>query len=285
MKTVVLDIGGTDIKFGICDQDGFTSGSFPVKCSKGILLPDVLEAFIRKNKADRVAVCSPGPFDYRNGISHARHKLPELYNVDLKKILTNAGACDVFFINDCAAFLLGMLSKNLEARIGRSCGVTIGTGLGYIISIDGKLYVDDAEKPMNSLWCAPWKDGICEEYASATAIGRRAALLGYSNVSVKEIASVAQKGDKDILNIFETMGEDLGQMLTERAKTDWFEQIFFGGNVIRSWKLFKSGFERNCKIPYTVTDTPDTTALHGLLRAIEIGKENIYHRNDNESYN
>lgn len=277
MKIIVFDIGGTDIKYGISENGELLSGSFPVRGAEGEPpLPDRIGEFVRQNLPDKVAVCAPGPFDFKNGISLAEHKLSELYKVQLGDIIRKAGAPDVFFVSDSGAFLLGMLSKTPEARVGRACGVTIGTGLGYIASIDGKLWVDDTEKPKNSLWCAPWKDGISEDFVSATAIRRRAALLGFENMSVRKISYIAKSGNEKLLKLFETMGEDLGQILSERAKTDGYERIFFGGNVTRSWELFKDGFERYCTLPYTVTDNADTAALHGLLWAIELGKENIY---------
>ncbi len=277
MKIIVFDIGGTDVKYGISENGKLINGSFPVSGSEDDApLPERIGRFVKDNTPDRVAVCAPGPFDFKNGVSLAEHKLSELYKINLGDIIRNAGVPDVFFVSDSGAFLLGMLSKYPESRKGRVCGVTIGTGLGYIASVDGKLWVDETEKPKNSLWCAPWKDGICEEYVCATAIRRRAALLGYENMSVKKISFIAKKGDEKLLNMFETMGEDLGQILTARAKTDGYERIFFGGNVTRSWELFKNGFERYCKLPYIVTDNADTAALHGLLWAIELGKENIY---------
>ena len=277
MKIIVFDIGGTDIKYGISENGELTNGSFPVRGAEGeASLPERIAAFVAQNAPDKVAVCAPGPFDFKNGISLAEHKLAELYRVRLGDIIKEAGAPEVFFVSDSGAFLLGMLSMHRDARQGRACGVTIGTGLGYIASIDGKLWVDETEKPKNSLWCAPWKDGICEEFVSATAIRRRAAQIGFENMSVRKISFIAKSGNQKLLNLFETMGEDLGQILTERSKTDGYERIFFGGNVTRSWELFKNGFERYCTLPYIVTDNADTAALHGLLWAIELGKENIY---------
>lgn len=277
MKIVAFDIGGTDIKFGILENGAMTSGSFAVRGGEGDpSLPERIGKFVEMHKPDTVAVCAPGPFDFKNGISLAEHKLAELYKVDLKTVILNSGASDVFFVSDSGAFLLGMLYKTPEARVGRACGVTIGTGLGYIASIDGRLWVDGTEKPKNSLWCAPWKDGICEDFVSATAIRKRAALLGFENMSVRKLSFIAKSGNERLLKLFDTMGEDLGSILTERSKTDGYERIFFGGNVTRSWELFKNGFERACSIPYTVTENADTAALYGLFWATKTGKENIY---------
>lgn len=277
MKIVAFDIGGTDVKYGISENGVLTNGSFPVRSLDiDTPLPERIGNFIRDNKPDKVAVCAPGPFDFKNGISLAEHKLDELYKINLGNVIRNAGAPEVFFVCDSGAFLLGMLKKHKEAREGRVCGVTIGTGLGYICTIDGKLWIDENEKPKNSLWCAPFKEGISENYVSATAIRKKASELGFENMSVRKLAFLAKGGNRELLNLFDTMGEDLGMIMTERAKTDGYRYIFFGGNVTRSWDLFEKGFERACNIPYTVTENADTEALHGLLWASELGKEKIY---------
>ena len=277
MKIIAFDIGGTDVKYGVCENGVLTNGSFPVRGGDGDApLPQRIKGFVESNAPDKVAVCSPGPFDFKNGISLAEHKLAELYHVNLGDIIKNAGVSDVFFVSDSGAFLLGMMSLYLEARHERVCGVTIGTGLGYISSIDGELWVDETEKPKNSLWCAPWKDGICEEFVSATAIRKKAAEIGFENMSVRKLSFLAKSGNEKLLKLFDTMGEDLGEILTERSKLDGYGHIFLGGNVTRSWELFKNGFEKRCSIPYTVAENPDTAALHGLLWATELGKENIY---------
>jgi len=276
MKIIAFDIGGTDVKYGICENGELTNGSFPVRGSEtDAPLPDRIKLFVSTHLPDIVAVCSPGPFDFKNGISLAEHKLAELYHVNLGEVIRSTGVEEVFFVSDSGAFLLGMMSLYPEARQGRACGVTIGTGLGYIASIDGKLWVDETEKPKNSLWCAPWKDGICEEFVSATAIRKKAAEIGFENMSVRKLSFLAKSGNKKLLKLFNTMGADLGKILTERSKLDGYEHIFLGGNVTRSWELFKKGFEKHCAIPYTVAQNPDTAALHGLLWATELGKENI----------
>ena len=277
MKIIAFDIGGTDVKYGVCENGVLTNGSFPVRGGEGDApLPERIKEFVESNAPDKVAVCSPGPFDFKNGISLAEHKLAELYHVNLGDIIKSAGVSDVFFVSDSGAFLLGMLSLYPEARHGRACGVTIGTGLGYISSIEGKLWVDETEKPKNSLWCAPWENGICEEFVSATAIRKKAAEIGFENMSVRKLSFLAKGGNEKLLRLFNKMGEDLGKILTERSKLDGYTYIFLGGNVTRSWELFKNGFEKYCTIHYTIADNPDTAALHGLLWASEIGKDNIY---------
>ena len=277
MKIIAFDIGGTDVKYGICENGNLTNGSFPVRGNdEDATLPERIKDFVLSNSPDKVAVCAPGPFDFKNGISLAEHKLAELYRVNLGDVIRSAGVSDVFFVCDSGAFLLGMMSLYPDARQGRACGVTIGTGLGYVASIDGKLWVDENEKPKNSLWCAPWENGICEEFVSATAIRKKAAEIGFENMSVRKLSFLAKGGNGKLLKLFDTMGEDLGKILTERSKLDKYERIFFGGNVTRSWELFQKGFERYCTIPYTVAENPDTAALHGLLWASEIDKDNIY---------
>ena len=105
---------------------------------------------------------------------------------------------------------------------------------------------------------------------------KKAAEIGFENMSVRKLSFLAKGGNEKLLRLFNKMGEDLGKILTERSKLDGYTYIFLGGNVTRSWELFKNGFEKYCTIHYTIADNPDTAALHGLLWASEIGKDNIY---------
>lgn len=277
MRTIAFDIGGTDVKYGIIDNGEMNTGSFPVATANGEkALPYRICDFIKDNGADKVALCAPGPFDYKNGVSHAEHKLHELFEVELGKMVLDTGVKEAFFIHDAGAFLLGMISQNDYAKKGSHCGITIGTGLGYMNSIDGKLFVNEKLAPRNSVWCLPWKDGICENYVSATAISNFAQKLGYTGKTVKEIGILAENGDPVLAKMHEEMGEELGNIMNMQQEIDGFETIFFGGNVVRSWCLFKEGFERVCKIPYKVTNAPGEAAIHGLLYACEQGADNLY---------
>ena len=71
MKIIVFDIGGTDIKYGIYENGQLLNGSFPVRGGEtDPSLPERIAGFVREHKPDKVAVCAPGPFDFKNGIIH-----------------------------------------------------------------------------------------------------------------------------------------------------------------------------------------------------------------------
>jgi glucokinase len=183
---------------------------------------------------------------------------------------------NIFFIHDSTAFILGEICNNSYLATQNIAGVMLGTGLGYVHCIRGKVEINQKKTPLNPLWNRPYKDGIAENYVSATAIINKAAAKGYSFDGVKEIATKAKQGDYQLLKIFSEAGEHLGKLLQTKQKEDRFESLVIGGQVSRSWDLMRESFENTCSIPYHVVEEPGKCSLFGIKYCAENGVENIY---------
>ncbi len=277
MKTVAIDIGGTEIKYGVFDETE-TFGKFAVADSSGKEdVPGSLCDFLRKTAPDRIGISAPGPFDFVGGISHMKQKLHSMYGVSLVDEIKKAGiTAEPVFIHDATAFMLGVMEQFPALENEGFVGVMLGTGLGFTESIGGKVLINEKETPLNPLWSKPYKNGICEEYVSATAIKKRAEKIGFENLSVKELADMARGGNEKLQSLFYDVGCDLGEMMNEHNKNR--RTIIMGGQVSLSWELMKDGFEKCCSIPLYTVENPTTCAIYGILRALKSGKENCYQR-------
>lgn len=278
MKILALDIGGTEVKYGYFGKSEAEYGKFSVIDGDGKeRLPQNIMKFIKLFDVDHIGICSPGPFDFKTGTGLMEHKLKSLYKVSLKEMIdTQYSGINTVFIHDSTAFVLGAIYNKPELKSKNFSGVMLGTGLGYSNTVCGKVMVSETETPLYTLWNSRYKDGIAEEYVSATAIKNRAKKLGYSYDNVLSIAIDARNGDKKLQNLFFEVGSDMGEILNQRQKTDGFESIVIGGQVSLSWTLMKDGFESVSEIPYHIVENPTTCAVDGIKYCIINGKENIY---------
>ena len=280
MKILALDIGGTDVKYGYFGKDTEVFGKFSVIGSDGTeSLPQNILKFINNFDVEHIGICAPGPFDFETGTSLMEHKLKSLYKISLRDIIkAEHPDTKITFIHDSTAFALGAICNNPKLKNEDFSTIMLGTGLGYAHAPYGKIEVNELERTKNPLWNIPYKEGIAEDYVSATAIISRAKQLGYEFNNVLDISTASKNGDTILKNLFYDVGKDMGMIVNARQCEDRFAKLVIGGQVSLSWDLFKDGFENVCYISYYVSDTPATYAVMGVKYCVENGKENIYKR-------
>lgn len=277
MSILALDIGGTAVKYGI-----FTSkeeyGQFSVLNTDGMeKLPEKIIEFILHHPTDRIGISAPGPFDFETGTSLMEHKLPSLYHVSLQKMIEKeCPDTPFFFIHDSTAFILGAIQENKSLSKKNISGIMLGTGLGYVHCINGKIEVNERKTPLHPLWNTPYKSSIAEHYVSATAIIQKAKEKGYVYGGVKELAEMARQGNKQLLDVFFDTGTQLGELVHRIHTRDGFQKLIIGGQVSKAWDLMQIGFEKTCSIMYDLVKNPIHCPLLGIKYCAEKGIKNIY---------
>jgi glucokinase len=143
-----LDLGGTNIKWVVLDQDGtvVADGSLPTEAEQGPghvierLALAGREAAAAAGPIVTAGVGVPGIYDATNGVIRFFTNLPGPWGGHpLGEPLSEALGVPVRLINDARAFTLA------EARVGAGMGclalvgVTLGTGVGGGFVLDGKL--------------------------------------------------------------------------------------------------------------------------------------------------
>jgi len=217
----------------------------------------------------------PGPFDYEQGVSHMRHKLPSLFGVDLKSAIA-ARFCwqpsQVCFVNDAAAFLLGEMTTGAARSHRRAIGITLGTGIGCAFAIDegqGARIVTTGPgvSPGGEIWNLPYNGATVEDFVSTRFLRQQyQTLVGPSGepVEVSEIAQIATSSNQncagldDMLSIrpsatdpadpnspycrarqaFHNFGRHLGLALNQYAAPFAPDVIVLGGGISRAAPLF-----------------------------------------------
>ncbi|HVJ08006.1 MAG TPA: ROK family protein [Acidisarcina sp.] len=188
-----------------------------------------------------LALAVPNPFDYERGISYMEHKYQYLYGVDLRRALADRFACDpsrIHFLNDAAAFLIGEIHQGAAVGIGRSIGITLGTGVGSAFAVNGRIVTDDPNVPPGGeIWNLSYREGIVEDVISGRSIREIYKRLTGSMAEVREIARRAAE-DAIARQAFEIFGQELGKVLRATCAAFHPERIVFGGAISHSGDLF-----------------------------------------------
>jgi glucokinase len=233
---VGVDLGGTNIVTGAISADGATSHgvhSLPTRAALGAdavvsRIVEMVETTIARTIAETgatraqfagVGIGSPGPLDRKNGIVLLS---PNLKWTDFPLRDRVAGPLDMpaTLDNDANCATLGEWWMG-AARGGRNVvGITLGTGVGGGIIIDGRLYHGSSDSAAelghvtietNGRLCGCGNYGCLEAYASGPAIAARArdALAGdgdsalvsicggdLSTLTAAQVYRAAESGDR-----------------------------------------------------------------------------------------
>lgn len=265
---LAIDAGGTSLKaalvpelsisgqFGEPVENKLTKETFfsipvPSSSSKEEILA-AYEAVARQGAAAAAdagltvrytAVCIPGPFNFCEGRSLMRHKYQAIYGLPLRPCLQKGIGtdCPVIFLHDSTAFLLGACTQT-GAEADRTCGVIIGTGLGFACMREGRIRENPSGGPAVSIYARPYLDGTCEDYVSARGILKRYLAeihtLPDRQPTVAEIARMAKSGDSAALKVFADTGYHLGRILLPVVKEEALDTVLLGGAISKSAGLF-----------------------------------------------
>ena len=260
-----IDVGGTTVKCGLFRTDGTLVEKWEIptrKENKGDqILPDVAAAVnakmeekgISKEEVEGVGIGVPGPVNSKGEVSRAVNLFWGYKNVvgemeELTGLHAEAG-------NDANVAALGEAWKGAAAGSSDVIMVTLGTGVGGGIIVDGKIVtghhgaggeighanVDHHETES----CNCGNRGCLEQYASATGIVRVAkrameasdeesVLRGFSRLSAKNVLDAYKEGDKLAAKVMDEVGEKLGSALAVFACVVDPEAIVIGGGVSRA---------------------------------------------------
>jgi glucokinase len=134
LRVLALDIGGSRTKWAVFQGGEMVeSGAFPTPQD-----PDALLRSVRGKEAHRIAVAFAG-FAHEGTVAFSPN-LPEYQGVRLVDLISRETGARVILENDANCFVLGEALRG--AGRGAICvlGLTLGTGIGGGLVIDGRLY-------------------------------------------------------------------------------------------------------------------------------------------------
>lgn len=206
-----------------------------------------------------ISVVVPGTVNVEEGFVVKAPNVPSLNGFRLAEALTAELERPAILENDANAAAVGEMWRGAGRGHSTIVCVTLGTGVGGGIILDGELWrgVDGAAAeighmcvdPFGGVACGCGSRGCLEVYASATAIVRMTreahprypdSLLTISeNLTAETIYAAGLEGDELALEVFRRMGVYLGIGLANLINIINPEMIVIGGGVVNGWKLFE----------------------------------------------
>ncbi len=249
-RVLTFDVGGSHISAALCSGVDLRLGPVAsahygdITTSDGFvgLLYDLAAKAARGDPLGISATLAvPGPFDFDAGISLMRHKLVYLYGVDLREALAarlEADPCEIRFLNDADAFLLGEVGAGAAKGFARAVGLTLGTGIGSAFAVDGRLVTTGAGVPKDGeIWNVPYENRTVEDFASTRAIAGNYSRRTGKAISVAEIAEAATH-DSDAQEAFAEFGHHLGLIIGTLLADFRADVVVLGGGISGSASLF-----------------------------------------------
>ncbi|MGH9736081.1 MAG: ROK family protein [Candidatus Acidiferrales bacterium] len=271
--TIGVDLGGTNLRIaaysepaGLLDQI-----HLPTRLAAGphAVVQDMCDA-IRQltDKHSRpalvgIGVGSPGPIELPEGRLRKLPNLPGFEGLELRTEIQKILGMPVLVENDAnlAALAECLLGKGKSLGVDSLCMLTLGTGVGNGIILNGKVFDGmngmAGEAGHATVWpdghaCGCGSNGCLEQYASATAVVRLAheaiakgnapgmAALHKKNPSFTslDLAALARAGDPDAQAVFDLVGRSLALGLAALINTLNLPLFVIGGGVAQAWDLF-----------------------------------------------
>ena len=302
-----VDLGGTTVKLGLFTDDGNVLDKWEIPTrtedNGSNILPDIAEAIqakisekaINKEAVIGIGIDVPGPVD-ADGLVHKAVNLGwGFFNVaDMLSELTDL---KVKAANDANAAALGELWKGGGKGHKNAVVVTLGTGVGGGVIINGKviegatgaggeighIHIEDNETEA----CGCGNYGCLEEYTSATGITRLAnrrlkkddkpSVLRTGEVSAKTVFDAVKEGDELAIEVAKQFGEYLGKGLAAIAGVTNPEVFVIGGGVSKAGEVLfdyikepykKYVFHGSADAEFTLATLGNDAGIYGSAKLI-----------------
>ena len=145
--TLGIDIGGTNVKLGVIDSDFSVVKKLTLKTGAHLGIDAVVATvlagareLIEEFPIDGIGLGTPGEIDFERGLLVSSANLP-YDNTPIVKILTDAFGIPVRIGNDATCAVIGEAYAGYGREYRNFVMLTLGTGVGGGIVIDGKPYM------------------------------------------------------------------------------------------------------------------------------------------------
>lgn len=179
-----------------------------------------------------IGVGVPSLVDVKHGIVINPTNIPSWHKVHLKDILEEQFNVPVYINNDANCFALGEKYFGVAKDYENIAGITIATGFGVGIIINGKLY-SGRNAGAGEFCSIPYRDHDYEYYCSTKYFEEK---YGLKN---EILLARAKKKDKIALAIYELFGMDLGNAIKTIMYALDPDAIVIGGIMAEAYDFYK----------------------------------------------
>jgi glucokinase len=208
-----------------------------------------------------ISLAAAGAIDLDKGLVTLSPNLPGWYNIPLRDIVKDKHGVNTFLINDASAAALGEHQFGVGRGVNNLILLTLGTGIGGGVIINGKLYsgpcgsageIGHTTIDVNGPRCSCGNVGCLEMLASGTAIaqeairrisqGEKSSLTEIvdgkaGNITAEAVGAAAKNGDFLALEVISRAATYLGVGMVNLVNIFNPEMIIIGGGMAQMGDL------------------------------------------------
>ncbi len=251
-----FDVGGTHVS-GVCIDRKLSMvkggrTDFPDKRKKGSVMKDIsvlVSELCDGEKISGIGMGVPGPV--RDGVMLWSCNSRFMEKTDFKKMLRKWNS-NVSVDNDVNCMAFGEMT---ERKVKNLLAVTLGTGVGGGIVIDGRIHntrpyageVGHMSIDPHGVKCTCGARGCFQEYVSTRGV----MVLSMKHLSEKlapdRLHYMASRGDRAAIHVWEDYGKLLGTGLSNLANILDPEVIVLGGGISGAFEMFEKEMNKTMK--------------------------------------
>lgn len=249
-RVAVADVGGTNLRVaffrdGNLERIRFSPSIASLVPEEGIRRMKEVIRETAQGPLDHLVIGFPGLIEGEGRLYHSPN-LKAYEGIDLGEAFSDLGI-PVLLENDANLYALGEGYRGSARGLRDFCCLTLGTGVGSGVVIDGKLLkghrgfaseIGHMTIDLDGAPCTCGSRGCLEAYCSGTGLVRLAREIGLEVSSAKELYELAEGGSLPALEVFAEMGRYLGVGLANIANIFNPEAIILGGKVAEAFPFF-----------------------------------------------
>ena len=282
-KTIIaVDLGGTNVRTGKVQEHRILkshSRPIPGHGSEEAVFDEIVEEVRRlfDDEVVAIGIGVPSVVDVEKGIVFNVHNIPSWKEVPLKEKLENIFSVPVYVNNDANCFVLGELHFGKGKGFRNVTGLTLGTGLGGGVVIDGKLY-SGTNCGAGEIGMIPYKNQILEYYCSGSFFTRE------FGVSGEIVFQRAREGDLAAVSAYNKFGTEMALAICIVLYAYDPQLIILGGSVSKAFSLFQTAMMSRLKelfsyhhvlerLKIEISELPDVALLGGAALYLDALKK------------
>jgi glucokinase len=270
---LAIDLGGTKIMTAIISHQGqiMAKDFSPTLAGEGseAVIARLLSAIdhllnlknIAPSKLHAISIAAAGAIDLERGLVTSSPHLPDWHDVPLRDIVSTRYKVNTVLMNDANAAALGEHKFGAGKGVDNLILITVGTGIGGGIIINGRLYsgagggageVGHMTIDVNGPRCSCGNIGCWEMLVSGTAIAREAIarirrgersilteMVGgkLEDITAEKVETAARGGDPLALEVISQAATYLGVGMVNLVNIFNPEMIIVGGGVAKMGEL------------------------------------------------
>jgi glucokinase len=266
-----VDLGGTHLRVALVDDTGRILKQLKQETPRGDSANCIINALANaadqwsdeKRRVIAASIMVPGAVDADKAVVLQAPNLPSLVNFGLKAALEKRLGWAVFLENDANAAAVGEMWLGAARGCYDVMSVTLGTGVGGGLILDGKLWRGShgsageightTVDPFSGLKCKCGNTGCLELFASATAIVRMTrenlslfpdSKLKSDELTAERVYEAGRAGNELALAVFKRFGMYLGIGLANIINLIDPQIIVITGGAANGWDLFAAEMYR-----------------------------------------